>query len=202
MQQNKIDQMVRDVSVRLCNMSDETLPRENLVFPRRRLGRDAEVRISEQESKILFAEWLTSERRVYSVETPTFLQYGRGGAGNMDMTVYDSHARLGRDLNIELKAHQPTPASCRNDMDKLLREEPEGLWFVTLESANKRTWEVLEEKLRDAFTDLNPSPPMDTKINFAFCAIRPRLLRRFSIDFNGDWGEQLGDGFRRDPEGI
>ena len=87
-------------------------------------------------------------------------------------------------------------------MDKLLREEPEGLWFVTLESANKRTWEVLEEKLRDAFTDLNPSPPMDTKINFAFCAIRPRLLRRFSIDFNGDWGEQLGDGFRRDPEGI
>jgi len=95
------------------------------------------------------------------------------------------------------------PDQAQNDMDKLLREDPDGLWFVTLDSASSASWNALEAKLRKAFESLpSSSTSRMTTVHFALCGVRPRLLRRFSIDFGLDWRAQLDKGFEGEPEEI
>lgn len=111
-----IDAMTHQVSVRLCEMHLDLQPQQHLIYPCMSEARGHAVRISEQESKILIANWLNESGHFYSVETPTWNSFGTGRAGNMDMTVYGSAKRADRVLNIELKAHQPPPSSCRNGL--------------------------------------------------------------------------------------
>jgi len=109
-------------------------PNVGLIFPRKR---DGKIRISEQESKVLFAHrFIADQRFCFSVETPTAEKYRQTGMSDMsarvDLTLAKSDGS--RLAHIELKGPQYTLESVRKDLEKLVREDTLGLWFHTLTS--------------------------------------------------------------------
>lgn len=165
-----------------------------LIFPHYRDGRR---RVSEQESKVLIAQWLERRGLHYSVETPTAGLYQQTGlnplSARIDVTVYGSNAPADRVLNIELKAGTPPDLSFSKDIEKLLVEATPGLWFHTLATANRRTWTTLAGRVEAALgTKLQLiSQPHPHLIHFAFCVLNPPQLRRFHLDVASDWAAEL-----------
>lgn len=169
------------------------------MFPSIRAGT---VRVSEQESKILIAGWLSSRNMAYSVETPTTETYVQSGltpmSARLDLTVYGSPDPADRALNIELKAGNPNPTAFAKDLEKLLREARPGLWFHTLAAANTATMTSLCSKIRAGIERALPMVPAEaaTPLHFAFCVLRPAQMIEFDLDLKSDWRAQLADGLR------
>jgi hypothetical protein len=195
--------MSREVAKSLRNMNpndpiDSDAP--GLVFPR---TRGQVLRVSEQESKILVSQWLQDNGFIYSIETPTSSTYRQKGkvdlSARTDVTVYHSRDLDSRALNIELKSGNPPQEQFRKDLEKLLQEKTDGLWFHTLTNANPATWKALEGKIQRSLED--PTVPTDAathSIHFAFCVLqgpKDQYFWDFNLDFGGDWVSQLGQGF-------
>ncbi len=175
----------------------------HLVFPTKR---DGTRRVSEQESKVLVTQWLQSEGYTYSIETPTQEAYIQSGltaqSALTDVTIYRGSGAKGRRLNIELKAHQPPCESFRKDLEKLLVENVPGVWLHTLETANKRSWNAIEDKLRTSFVDLQKSSRWTgalekgrRSVYFVFCVLKTEEVRSFEVWFD-TWAKDLSEGFR------
>ena len=113
-----------------------------LVFPRYRNG---EIRASEQEARFVFIEVMCRETAFrYSVETPTSNLYKFTGrtkeSARTDMTLFD--AQGSPICNIEFKSKgisldAKEKSKIGKDLQKLIREPLQGLWFHLLESANE-----------------------------------------------------------------
>jgi hypothetical protein len=107
---------------------------------------------------------LGDRRLPFAVEVPTTQRYAFSGTTKMsartDLVVYasrpDPPPRLVRDLAIEFKAHNPQAEAIRKDLEKLLREQYDGLWFHVLENAHSKTIPVLMAKFTQAIEDLRP----------------------------------------------
>jgi hypothetical protein len=141
--------MSRDVAQSLCGIYHRREPvTTHLIFPKKR--KDV-TRVSEQESRILVAQLLEARGVYFSVETPTGETYRMRGqrelSARTDVTAYGPGGVDDRQLNIELKAGNPGIEIFRKDLEKLLRERVQGLWFHTLTNANGRTWSALEAKI-------------------------------------------------------
>lgn len=157
--------------------------------------RDGVLRVSEQESKIIFTHWLERAGVPYSIETPTIKGYIQQGnselSARIDVTVYGSSDPKDRILNIELKAGTASVEAFRKDFEKLLRERTDGLWFHTLERATSRTWDALERKMGDAFArEMQHVAPADHSLSFAFAVLERPQLVWFEIDLDGDFEQQ------------
>ncbi len=143
------------VSDKLWEMTDDGPGRPHLIFPE---YRDKRIRVSEQESKIIFTKVLDQSHWFYSVETPTVQTYVQSGAtplsARTDISLYETSSPSSKLVNIELKAHNTTKENLRKDLEKLLREEIDGLWFHTLENCNSATLPRICKKFMDAFYDL------------------------------------------------
>ncbi len=182
-----------------------------LIFPVNREVLGSARRVSEQESKILFTQWLDRNGLVHSVETPTRTTFRQTGVAELsartDVTVYGSFSETDRILNIELKAGLQGGAagleSFRKDLEKLLREGTDGLWFHTLTAA-PRTWDTLVNTIHAALTILEVETDPDCaaktaategaihSIHFAFCVLESGTIEKeFVIDFRQDWKTQL-----------
>ena len=80
---------------------------------------------------------------------------GDGQSARTDVTIYQHNGKnLFPLLNIELKALQPKWEAFRKDLEKLLRENVEGMWFHTLEVGQQRSWDSIGWKLWQAFEAL------------------------------------------------
>jgi len=98
----------------------------------------------------------------FAVEVPTTHQYTFSGTTKMsartDLVVYtcrpDDPQTLVRNLAIEFKAHNPRVQAIRKDLEKLLREECDGLWFHVLQNADSKTIPALMVKFTQAIGDL------------------------------------------------
>lgn len=121
----------------LCELvkvaNDEKMQKKNkLIFPKYSNG---EIRISEQEAKLLFIEKVIKDYDgFYSVETPTGLKYrfSEGGkkldiplldigkSGNVDVCLYDNSKNL-KHL-VEFKAHISKQFDFNKDFLKLKHE--------------------------------------------------------------------------------
>ncbi len=149
---------------------DVPAPGSDLVFPDHGAGR----RIGDQEARFAFANAVaTSDPRglLYSLETPVESRYsfsGLFGKTERSAPAVLSLYRAGRtdklavpDLNVEFQSGRQTPlgrtlkypkkiSPIVKGIEKLLREEPSGLWFHLLDDADKRT-------LKDLFRTFSES---------------------------------------------
>ena len=117
----------RKLFYELWNLADnsklttELSPR--LIFPKKR---DEEIRISEQESRVLLCGLLNNSNYFYSVETPTEELYKQKGkthrSASSDLSLYiQTNNKTKKVLNVELKAHNPRKENIRKDIEKLMR---------------------------------------------------------------------------------
>jgi hypothetical protein len=143
-----LEQYLQELMSKVCTDLARTYEWEQpseygLIFPAKR---DGSVRVSEQETKLLFVQHLTVDKRfLFSVETPTIETYRQKGkksiSGRVDLTLFGLDRKPV--AHIELKAHSCTVEAVRKDLEKLLRERTAGMWFHTLHRANRRTLETL-----------------------------------------------------------
>jgi len=159
--------IVRQVALELCDIQSEPSPPRSatspsLVFPSYRpttLNGPQRARISEAEARVLYCLALASLKMPFAVEVPTTQQYAFSGTTRMsartDLVVYasrpdasrpDAPQTLMRSLAIEFKAHNPRVEAIRKDLEKLLREQYDGLWFHVLDNADSKTIPALMAK--------------------------------------------------------
>lgn len=189
--------MCRDVAGQLWAMYHGRPEGPSLLFP---MKRDNSRRVSEQESKILIAQWLAGHAVNYSIETPTrnaYQQSGQAGlSARVDVTVYGSLHPTDRCLNMELKAGTSSLEAYRKDFEKLLREGIPGLWFHTLESASEGAWGSIEKSMAESFSRLiTHADAAQHTVHFAFCVLDQPQLVEFDLDFSADWRAEFARGF-------
>jgi hypothetical protein len=109
-----------------------------LIYPK---NRSSDIRISEQELKVLFCAELININKIFSVETPTVGKYSFTGknseSGNIDVCIYDfKDKKYLRTNNIEFKAHNK---NYKSDFEKLIGEEGDNYFIHVLPSINNGT---------------------------------------------------------------
>ena len=144
-----IDEIIKNVAgdlVRMYHGKSESA----LVFPRKR---DGSIRISEQESKILFSKYFFENNISFAIEAPTMGQYGKSQkSARPDMFTYNDHDAQNVDWMIELKK-DPNNDGIRNDFQKMIKEKEKCLWFLTREQSGnisnllERMGEILKEEI-------------------------------------------------------
>jgi hypothetical protein len=123
-----------------------------LIFPQKE--RKIEIRISEQESRILFCNEIEKycKEIFYSIETPTEKAYHfgetldeikldkKGQSALFDMSLFQlEKENLKQKVNIEFKAHNVEVSHIAKDILKLFTEEQSGLFFHTLKAVDSGT---------------------------------------------------------------
>ena len=129
-----------------------------LIFPEKRSQGDmtAEIRISEQESRVLFCKNLNDTNYYYSIEAPTKYSYQFSGktplSASSDLSLYSYEGdRFLKIANVEFKSHNPGKNGILKDVQKIVREGICGNWFHTLKNIDSATLPSLFEKLRKSF---------------------------------------------------
>lgn len=188
---NDLFEINRRVSLSLWNVSDANgKPRglsPRIIYP---IYVDRRVRISEQEAKILYCSLLNTSSYYYSVETPTEQTYKQTGqtpmAARPDLTIYNFNGRsFERLVNIEFKAHQPSPEDIGRGIEKLVREQIQGNWFHTLKNTNRGTFPNLFRKFTSSLLSFsNIFSGMKISILFSFCILEKQqtYMRHFLYD--------------------
>lgn len=157
----------------LCRRTDRALwsafhtpftgaPESRLSFPETRVN--GEPRVSEQEARFAFVEALQESPFRYQVEAPTRKLYGFSGGGKRaaqtDLVLLDAD---GRPLcNVEFKANGAslkarTQERIHKDLQKLLREDREGLWFHLLKGVDSGTLPKLVRVMTDGLAQVRGS---------------------------------------------
>lgn len=156
-----------------------------LIFPVYSSRRDGELRVSEQEARFAFAESISSTKYYYSVETPTREGYKLTGSrpisAQTDLTVYATNRQP--ILNVEFKA-KGVSTSARNrfsiqkDVQKILREPIDGMWFHIIEAVNNSTipklFETISETVSESVLEFQ-SKIQKKRLIFHFCILKQQF---------------------------
>lgn len=140
-----------------------------LIFPVKRTNK--EIRISEQEARILYCNILNNLNYFYSIETPTNETYQQTGntplSALSDLSIYRYiDSELKKVANVELKAHNPATKSICKDIEKIIREEKDGNWFHVLKNIDKATLPSIFYKF---IYSLKEHSDKGSKISILFC---------------------------------
>ncbi len=148
-----------------------------LILPKRRSG---DIRISEQEARILYCGILNTLNYYYSIETPTQEVYQQTGeqpiSGSSDLSCYiESNNKFEKIANIEFKAHNADQMKIRKDIEKLIKEQIPGNWFHTLKNAESNTLPSLFQKFKDSFLQFHDiGDNVELFMVFCFCIIEKK----------------------------
>jgi len=148
--------------------------KEKLIFPN---YRDSSIRVSEQEARFCFASIIEKETSYrYSIETPTQETYSQTGTHELsaqsDMSLWSSDGNK-KLYNIEFKAHNATKESIKKDIQKLVKEGIEGVWFHVLRNADKATFPALAKKFEESLIEYTQYRNKD--IIFAICVLDKKV---------------------------
>lgn len=199
MKAEKIEQDILKINQQVCfdlwNIANvksgpsEQSPR--LILPQKR---DESIRISEQESRILYCGTLNMLDYYYSIETPTEQKYIQSGktpvSASSDMSLYihrekdKENSSFEKIVNIEFKAHNPDYEHLRKDIEKLVRERLTGNWFHTLKNVDSGTLPSLFEKFKKSFIECAGMTDGQISIIFCFCVMEKgwACLKHFLYD--------------------
>lgn len=192
----------REVAKKLINLNNvfdiSKSSQESLLFPKYRSKRKEEIRISEQESKILFSNHFLKNKTFFSIEVPTMSSHSFSGkteiSARFDLATYKKSNKnvLEFDWIIELKAHNPKVTSIQKDLEKMLASNSNCVWFHTLKNENKATIHSILGKFNDSFKTLstNKNSIGSKKMLLVFVIIDQKLL--YSTEFQLDkWNSNL-----------
>lgn len=162
-----------------------------LIFPDLRTG---EIRVSEQEARLLWCTMLQDTSYYYAIEAPTTETYIQSGtkpiSARTDLALYQLlDSSLQRVANIEFKAHNPPLGQIVKDVEKLIREKITGNWFHLLSAANSATIPRLFEKFVAAFEACSSHVHHDIDIVFCICVLRKRQMLSRRLKFQQDQGD-------------
>jgi hypothetical protein len=189
--------------VNLNNVSDISRRSEDsLLFPKYgdEIKTRSKIRISEQESKILFSNYFHINKTLFSIEVPTVRKFcfkGKTGiriSARYDLATYASiEDILNFDWIIELKAHNPIDNSIRKDLEKMATSNHNCVWFHTLKNEDKATIPSILKKFKKSFEDISKIEEISVsskKLLLVFVVIDKKLL--YSAEFQFDkWNSDL-----------
>ena len=192
----------REVAKKLINLNNvfdiSKSSQESLLFPKYRSKKKEEIRISEQESKILFSNHFLKNKTFFSIEVPTMSSHSFSGktkiSARFDLATYKKSNKNGLEFDwiIELKAHNPKVTSIQKDLEKMLASNCNCVWFHTLKNENKATIHSILGKFNDSFKTLstNKNSIGSKKMLLVFVIIDQKLL--YSTEFQLDkWNSNL-----------
>ncbi len=162
-----------------------------LIFPVKRIN--SEIRISEQEARILYCNILNNLNYFYSIETPTDETYKQTGntplSALSDLSTYryinNGFKKL---VNVELKANNPATKHISKDIEKMIREEKDGNWFHVLKNIDKGTLPTVFSKY---IFSIKKHSNKSSKISILFCICI--LEKKFSIIKYFEWNKNDGN---------
>lgn len=171
-----------------------------LVFPKKR---DDEIRVSEQESRILFCNLLEDTEYYYSIETPTVKSYQISGkvplSALSDLSLYTIDEEFEKAVNVEFKAHNPPKEHIKKDVEKIVKEGIPGNWFHTLKNVNSRTLDSLFNKFKQSFREFEGERSSTLSVLFCFCVLDKRwaCIKHFYYE-GGDYEDYVDSFFNLD----
>ena len=167
-----IRDLIKETCEDLINLYHGHPARTKFCFPSSRL--------SEQEARFCFAASVERGKVYrYAVETPTRYKYRFKGKGSRraqtDLSLWSLDCK-NQLINIEFKANNPSYNNIDKDIQKLLKETPEAVWFHLLLNANAGTFPTLAQKFTVAVDKhskicLKVDPTWKKKILFVVCSV-------------------------------
>jgi len=162
-----------------------------LIFPVNRIN--GEIRISEQEARILYCNILNNLNYFYSIETPTketFQQTGNTPLSALfDLSIYKFiDGSFEKKVNIELKAHNPALKNFSKDIEKIIREGKDGNWFHVLKNIDKATLPSVFDKF---ISSLKEHSDKSNKISILFCICV--LEKKWGMIKHFEWNNKKGN---------
>lgn len=164
------------------NMTCHKTAMSHLVFPVYSEGSGSAIRISEQEARFAFVEAIVSSDYSFSAETPTRKLYQFSGesetSAQTDLSLYDNN--FANILGIEFKSkgfslNASDHSEITKDIQKLLREQCDGLWFHILESTSNTTitnlFKVFQSDMLDMYNEYKGDID-DKVIIFHICVLK------------------------------
>jgi len=149
-----MDNIILEVAIGLVNCFNN---RNFLIFPEYHNKGKEKTRISEQESKILFANELLNKKIRFAIEVPTKTKHIQTGktpqSARFDLVTYDNKS-YDFDWVIELKSKNPPLYHFKKDFEKMVLTESNCIWFHTLKNSNERTYEVLLGKINNGINSV------------------------------------------------
>jgi len=167
--------LIKETCEDLISLYQKNPTRTKLLFPSYRKG---ENRISEQEARFCFAAAVErGTEYLYSVETPTLETYSfTDGGGKIsaqtDLTLWDLDGKA-KEFDIEFKAHNPEPKSIEKDIEKLVREKTDGVWFHLFKNIDQGTFPALAGKFEEAL--LKHGQTREKDLLFAVCVLEKKI---------------------------
>lgn len=146
-----------------------------LIIPK---TRNEELRVSEQEARLLFCSSLNNLSYYYSIETPTDELYQLTGqtaqSALSDLSLYSYNGSFEKVANVEFKAHNPPQNHIQKDIEKLIRENIQGNWFHLLKNIDSGTLPALFTKFINSFngfSKLVSDNNVSVSVLFCFCVL-------------------------------
>jgi len=147
-----MDKIILNVAIDLVNCF---YGNSSMIFPKYNNDPKEENRVSEQESKILFANKFIKNDIKFAVEVPTVSKHMQTGktpkSARFDLVTYKKN-NLEFDWVLELKSKNPPIKHFTKDFEKMAQSDSNCIWFHTLKNANEETFNVLLEKFNEGIT--------------------------------------------------
>ncbi len=150
-----MNEQIREAAIELTKIYSQS-PNVSLLFPIYHNENNNNLRVSEQESKIVLANIFIKNHIPFSIEVPTITKHSFSGekdlSARFDMATYAQNSRTDFNWVIELKAHNPSQKSIEKDFEKMVASKCNCIWFHTLENEYKGTIPSLLKKFNNALT--------------------------------------------------
>ena len=164
-----------------------------LIFPVKRANE--EIRISEQEARILYCNILNNLNYFYSIETPTDNPYQQSGktatSALSDLSIYRyTDSGFKKVANVELKAHNPDKKNVIKDIEKIIKEEKYGNWFHVLKNIDKGTLPSIFDKFIDSFEKYKGEGSKKF-ILFCICILEKKFSIIKHFDYDPSFGKNI-----------
>jgi hypothetical protein len=147
-----MDKIILNVAIDLVNCF---YGNSSIVFPKYYNNSKEKKRVSEQESKILFAYKFIKNNIKFAIEVPTVSKHMQTEktpkSALFDLVTYKKN-NLEFDWVLELKSKNPPIEHFTKDFEKMVRSDSNCIWFHTLKNANEETYNVLLEKFNKGIT--------------------------------------------------
>ena len=141
-----MDNIILNVAINLINCHKNKF---SLIFPKYFNKSKELLRISEQESKILFSNEFIKNNIKFAVEVPTESKHMQTGktpkSARFDLVTYKNDCNF--DWVIELKSKNPPLKHFTKDFEKMVLTDTNCIWFHTLKNSDKGTFDVLIKKI-------------------------------------------------------